>query len=312
VARLPRRTRLTQTHRRPDPDRRRKAIGVTTTFVLVHGAFCNSAVWAPTARELTLRGHRAVAVDLPGHGLAATIPDGYLGAQDLDVLASSPSGMAGISTADDVAAVSAVVQRAREHGPVVLVGASRGGLALTAVGNVLSASIDRLVYVSAWCPVAATVSEYSAGPENATSLLGRAGVLAVGDPAAIGAVRLNWRTADPAHLDLLQEALLADGTRQELLAYLHTQEPDEALVVDEVATRADPATWGTIPRTYVRLTEDRALPLALQDRFVAEADALLPDRPFAVHSLASSHLRFQLHPAELVDVLDRLAPDRAP
>jgi pimeloyl-ACP methyl ester carboxylesterase len=279
----------------------------STTFVLVHGAFCNAAVWGPTVRELVLRGHRAAAVDLPGHGFGATIPAGYLGAQDLDELARAPSGMRGIGTAQDVAAVVAIVRRAREHGPVVLVGASRGGLTLTAVGNAAPELVDRLVYVSAWCPVTATVGEYSAGPENATSLLGGAGVIAVGDPAEIGAIRLNWRTADPGHLDVLQAALLADGTRQELLAYLHLQEPDEALAVDEVATRADPATWGRIPRTYVRLTGDRALPLPLQDRFIAEADALLPERPFDVHSLASSHLRFQIHPAGFADVLDGLA-----
>ncbi|MGY1690697.1 alpha/beta fold hydrolase [Geodermatophilus sp. SYSU D01105] len=116
-----------------------------TTFVLVHGAFCNAAVWGPTARELALRGHRAVAVDLPGHGFGATIPAGYLGAQDLDVLARAPSGMSGISTAQDVAAVVEVVRRVREHGPVVLVGASRGGLTVTAVRNAVPELVDRLV-----------------------------------------------------------------------------------------------------------------------------------------------------------------------
>jgi pimeloyl-ACP methyl ester carboxylesterase len=283
-------------------------VSAVTTFVLVHGAFCNSAAWVPTARELTLRGHRAVAVDLPGHGLSATIPTGYLGPQDLADLAKAPSGMAGISTADDVAAVSEVVRRAAGHGPVVLVGASRGGLTVTAVANAVPDLLARVVYVSAWCCVDATPGEYSAGPENAESLLNAAGVIAVANPADIGAVRLNWRTADPAHLDILQAALLADGTREELLAYLNLQEPDEALVVDEQAVRADAATWGRVPHTYVRLTEDRAMPLPLQDRFITEADALTPDNPFDVHSLASSHLRFQIHPAELVDILDGLAP----
>ncbi|HKR50836.1 MAG TPA: alpha/beta fold hydrolase [Pseudonocardiaceae bacterium] len=108
---------------------------MTSTYVLVHGAFCNSAVWAPAARELALLGHRTVAVDLPGHGLGATIPVGYLGGQDLDALATVPSGMAGISTADDVAVVSDVVLRAAGLGPVILVGTSRGGLTLTAVGT---------------------------------------------------------------------------------------------------------------------------------------------------------------------------------
>jgi pimeloyl-ACP methyl ester carboxylesterase len=280
---------------------------VTTTFVLVPGAFCNSAVWAPTVRELALHGHRALAVDLPGHGFSATIPTGYLGVQDAAALATQPSGMAGISTADDVAAVTDVLRRARAHGPVVLVGASRGGLTLTAVGNVAPELVDRIVYVSAWCCVAATASEYAAGPENADSLLPDTGLVPLADPAAIGALRLNWRTSDPAVLDRLQEALLADGTRAELLAYLHTQDPDETLGVDEAATRGDASTWGRIPRTYVRITADRAIPPALQDRFIAEADAMTPENPFDVRSIDSSHLRFQIHPGELVAILDDLA-----
>jgi pimeloyl-ACP methyl ester carboxylesterase len=281
--------------------------GVITTFVLVHGSWGNSAAWAPTVKELTLRGHRAFAVDLPGHGLAATIPAGYLGAQDPAALASQRSGMAGIGTADDVAAVTDVLRRARAHGPVVLVGHSRGGVTLTAVGNAAPELVDRLVYVSAWCCVDATVSEYSAGPEYAQSLLGDTGLLPLADPAQIGGIRLNWRTGDPAVLDRLQAALLADGTRAELLAYLYHQDPDEALAVDEAATRAQAATWGRIPRTYIRLTGDRSLPVALQDRFIAEADALTPDNRFDVRSIDSGHLRFQLHPRELVEILDGYA-----
>jgi pimeloyl-ACP methyl ester carboxylesterase len=67
--------------------------------------------------------------------------------------------MAGISTADDVAAAPDVVRRASELGPVILVGTSRGGLTLTAMDNVVSELIDRIVYISAWCCVDATVSE---------------------------------------------------------------------------------------------------------------------------------------------------------
>lgn len=271
-----------------------------STFVLVHGSFCNSASWGPTIRELALRGHRALAVDLPGHGFGATVPTAR-------ALATQPSGMAGIGTADDVAVVVDVVRRAREHGPVVLVGTSRGGLTLTAVGNTAPELVDRLVYVSAWCCVDATVSEYSAGPENAQSLLPHTGLAPLADPAAVGGLRLGWATDDEEVLDRLQTAILADGTREELLAFLHHMDLDETLSVDETATRADAATWGHIPRTYVRLTEDRAMPLALQDRFIAEADALTPDNPTDVRSLESGHVRFQIHPGGLVEILDGLA-----
>lgn len=39
--------------------------------MLVHGAGGNSYGWAPVLAELALRGHLAVAVDLPGHGPGA-------------------------------------------------------------------------------------------------------------------------------------------------------------------------------------------------------------------------------------------------
>lgn len=277
------------------------------TYVLVHGAFCSAAAWGPVARELTLRGHRAVAVDLPGHGLSAQIPQGYLSPQNAERLATERSGMASIGTAEDVAAVVEVVRRAREHGPVVLAGVSRGGLTVTAVANTVPDLLDWIVYISAWCCVTATTAEYMDSPENATSLYGAAAAtMKVADTSAVGAVRLNWRTDDPAVLDALQEALLADGTRAELLAYLHSQDPDESVHVDEDAVRVNPATWGRIPHSYVRLAADRALPLALQDRFIVEADTVVSNNRFDVHTLPHSHLGVQLHPRELVQILEAL------
>jgi pimeloyl-ACP methyl ester carboxylesterase len=182
-----------------------------TTYVLVHGSHTNAAAWGPVARELTLRGHRALAVDLPGHGLDARPP--------LGDLAAEPSDMTGRSTADEIAVVVDAVRRAHEHGPVVLVGHSRGGLAVTGAANAVPDLLDHVVYVSAWCCVAATPAEYAAAPENADNLLGPvAAAVLVADPGAIGAIRLDWRTSDPEALATLQRTLLADGTREELVA----------------------------------------------------------------------------------------------
>jgi pimeloyl-ACP methyl ester carboxylesterase len=272
------------------------------TVVLVHGMGCNAASWTPLLRELALRGRRALAVDLPGHGFSARMPRGYLGGQDAGLLATEPSAMAGIGTADDLAAVSDVLRRAKEHGPTVLVGISRGGLTLNAVGEAAPELVDRLVYVSAHCPVHASIADYDSGPEMADSLLGGLFALATANPAELGAVRMNWRTADPALLDHAQEALLADGTREELLAYLHLQDPDESIRIDEALLRPTAERWGGIPRTYVRLTEDRAIPLALQDRYIREADALT-ETPFDVRDIATTHLGAQVHPNPLADVL---------
>lgn len=47
------------------------------TFVFVHGAHNNSFLWTPLIRELAFRGHRSLALDLPGHGLDAALPLSY-------------------------------------------------------------------------------------------------------------------------------------------------------------------------------------------------------------------------------------------
>lgn len=263
------------------------------TFVLVHGAFCSSAVWAPLVRELALRGHRALAVDLPGHGPTARIPEGG-------------SALAGVGTADDVATVRAVVERAAAHGPVVLVGTSRGGLTVTAVANAVPDLLARVVYVSAWCCTAPRTAYEGVGESLLDPLVG--GLLAA-DPAALGAIRVAWPTAGPT-FDALHAALLADGTPDELRGYLAAMDTDEALIIDEDAVRLDPAVFARLPHTYVRLTADRSLPLALQDRLIADADTATPGNPFAVHDLDSSHVGFQLRPEDLADVLEPTVPRR--
>ncbi|OXM53566.1 alpha/beta fold hydrolase [Amycolatopsis alba] len=278
---------------------------MTPTYVFVHGSNCNSFTWNPLQRELALLGHRTLAVDLPGHGFSAGFHAAYQAPQDLAALATAPSSQAGVTSAEVVEHVVDVVRKAAEHGPVILVGHSRGGIPLTGAGNAVPDLIARIVYISAWCCVDATVGEYMQGPENASSALNDVGGVVVANPAELGALRMNWRTADPALLAALKTAMLEDGTEQEFFAYLNTLEPDESL--DAGTERADAATWGRIPRTYIRLTGDLSMPLALQDRFIKEADALTPDNPTDVRSLDSSHVRFLMHPREAAAILAGLA-----
>lgn len=260
---------------------------VTTTYVLVHGAFANAAHWGPVSRALALRGHRALALDLPGHGWDAR-----------------DDGMVGVSTGDDVAAVLDALRGVRAHGPVVLVGHSRGGLAVTAAVNAAPELVDHVVYVSAWCCVSGGPSAYAGVAPSALDAV--AATLLAADPGEVGELRVDFGTDDPGTLDRLQDALLADGTRTELLAVLAAMDTRETLVIDEGAVCVDPARWGPVAHTYVRLGADRALPPALQDRFVAEADAAVPDNPFTVVDVPTSHLGIQVRPEALVAVLHDL------
>lgn len=277
------------------------------TFVLVHGAFANSFSFAPLQAELALLGHRSAAVDLPGHGFEATFPAAYQAPQDLDALAAEPGSIRGVTLAANAARVIEVLERARRNGPTVLVAHSRGGITATAVANARPELIDRIVYVSAWCPVDLDVSDYYAEPEMADVDAGAFAATLVGNPAELGLLRTNFRTADPAALAAFKQAFAADLTDDEFRTFLNTFQPDENLDVGTSTDRAQGATWGRVPRTYVRLADDASIPLPMQDRMIREADALTPGNPFDVRTLAGSHLRWLVHPEPAAELLADLA-----
>ncbi|AIR96402.1 alpha/beta fold hydrolase [Streptomyces glaucescens] len=277
------------------------------TFVLVHGAFANSFSFAPLQAELGLLGHRSVAVDLPGHGFGATYLRSYQAPQDLGDLSTAPGSIKGVTLADNAAHLIGILERAKENGPVILVSHSRGGVTATAAANARPDLIDRLVYVSAWCPVDLTVGDYYAEPEMATVDITSVARAMAGNPAELGLLRVNFRTADPDALAGWKAAFLADGTDEEFLTFLNTFQPDENLDAGTSADRAQAATWGTIPRTFVRLAGDASLPLALQDRLIREGDALTPDNPYDVRTLEGSHLKWLTDPAPAARLLAELA-----
>ncbi|MFF7232623.1 alpha/beta fold hydrolase [Streptomyces sioyaensis] len=277
------------------------------TFVLVHGAFANSFSFAPLQAELGLLGHRSVAVDLPGHGFAATYPRAYQAPQDLEGLATAPGAIKDVTLADNAAHLIGILQRAKRNGPVILVSHSRGGMTATVAANQRPDLIDRIVYVSAWCPVNLDVSAYYAEPEMATvDATGLASAM-VGNPAELGLLRSNFRTADPGVLAAFKAAFLADGTDEEFMVLLNTFQPDENLDVGTPDDRAQADTWGRIPKSYIRLTEDTSVPLAMQDRMIREGDALTPENPYDVRTLTSSHLKWLVDPAPAARVLGELA-----
>ncbi|MFI1226989.1 MULTISPECIES: alpha/beta fold hydrolase [unclassified Streptomyces] len=289
----------------PRPRRAREA---NPTFVLVHGVCTNSFMWAPIQRELALLGHRSFAVDLPGHGFDAQYSAAYQAPQDLDAWAAEPSELAGVTLQDNVDMVVDVVRRVAEHGPVVLVGASLGGTTITGVGNTIPDLVDRLVYISGWsCVERSNPIAYMQEPEFADNLMAPLAALNVGNPAELGVGRANYRTADPVMLAGLKAAMMADSSDEQFLAFLNILQPDESLAVMMSDARGHADTWGTVARSYIRLTEDRSLPLAMQDRLITEANALTPGNPYDVHTLATSHVGFLLKPAEVAGILDQLA-----
>lgn len=261
------------------------------TLVFVHGTNSNAYGWSGLINELNLLGHRSVAVNLPGHGDDQFIPASYQAPQDLAALATEPSPLAQYSIEDYVERVVEVVRRARRLGPVILVGSSQGGVTVSRVGNAIPDLLERVVYVAAYCCVELpNMVAYFETPENAESLVPLLDAAKVGDPASLGVSRLNWRSADPAVFDAVKQCLAGDFSDEKVRWLLNLLEPDETATIPMAEARGRADTWGRIPRTYVRLTLDRLIPPALQDRFISEADRMTPGNPTDVRSVPAPHV----------------------
>ncbi|MFG1700360.1 alpha/beta hydrolase [Nonomuraea sp. NPDC049309] len=275
-----------------------------TTYVFVTGS--NGGATADS--ELALRGHRTVAVDLPGHAHEGQFHRAYQAPQDLKALATLKSPMAKVRLDDYVEAAVKVVRRVAGYGPVILVGGSLGGATITKVADEVPDLIDTLVYDAAYCCTRLrSPNDYATTPEGRTSLAASLVDGIVADPSAIGAVRINWRSANPKFLDAAKKAFMDEGSEGEFLALLNGLLPDESMLVQGADARGRRDRWGRVRRVYIRHTKDRMIPVALQDRMIREADAATPGNRFRVFSVATSHAPTRQAYREISEILHRLA-----
>ena len=273
-----------------------------TVFVLVHGAWHGSWQWAATQRALAGLGAASVAVDLPGHGFGAPLPSGSLlpGRPGLLTERSRRAGM----TMDDCAdAVLDTLRRVRRYGRVVLVAHSAGGGPASLAAERAPELVDHVVYLSAFVPASRPrFFDYLNAPENATA---RGRGLGLGDPGALGAVRIDPLSPDPAYVEELRQTYYHDTPADRFDRWRSVLSPDLPLAVPATPVVLTAQRWGRLPRTYVRCAQDRALPAAVQDLMIAEADRALPAEPFTVRTLPGGHSPFAARPQELAEALAR-------
>ncbi|WP_116110611.1 alpha/beta hydrolase [Amycolatopsis ruanii] len=275
-----------------------------TVVLLVHGAWHSALHWAPAQRALAGHGLASVAVDLPGAGLGAPVPPGYF-LPGQPGLATEKSALHEITMqhATDVVLEAMVSARTRYRN-VVLVAHSAGGSPVSAAAEPAPELVDRLVYLSAFVPAGRPrFADYIGAEENA----GAVQVPPVADPAELGAFRINPLSPDPAVTEVIRRAFLNDLPADQPDTWRHFLHPDHPYRSFTTPVEVTPGRWGRLPRSYVRLTGDLALPPVTQDLMIAEADRVTPDNPFHVRSLPGGHSPFVTRPAELAALLATIA-----
>ena len=181
----------------------------------------------------------------------------------------------------------------------ILVGHSAGGLTISAVAERVPELLLAVVYLSGFMlPSGMQVFEMLQH-ETMSSSLGPG--LFVGNPAATGATRINVGSANDAYRSRLRATFYGDMSESEFAlatSQLHCDEPVGAVAPSGIT----PGRFGTVPRHYIRCTQDRAVPLAGQDHMIATVDGTIGGKT-TIHSLDSSHSPFLSQPAALSKIL---------
>lgn len=268
------------------------------TFVLVHGGWSSGFNYHQVLERLASAGHRAVAVDLPGHGQQARFPGSYL-TQDLDAFPTEPSPSADLTLAGAVGHVANVVRRITERtgGKVILLGHSSGGIVIGKVANEVPHLVARLVYTAAYL-IAQRDSAFDYFDPTPYYPNAR----------ELGVLRTNWR--DPAVRAMLKPGLFPLSSEETFVAFANTWQPDFPLEFLTASSRVDARVLARIPRTYVRFADDGTITPQAQSAWIAEADALAPRNRTDVHTVRGGHLDPFAAPGPLVAILRRLPEAR--
>jgi pimeloyl-ACP methyl ester carboxylesterase len=239
-------------------------------FVLIHGSWHGAWCWYRVAALLEHAGYQVTAVDLPSHGIDRTPPERVTLQDYTDRVVES------LDTSDQ---------------PVILVGHSMGGIAISEAAEARPGKVQALVYLAAYLlPDGASAAQFST--LDTDSLLNRhlrfvdhdgdgtVDVLDV-DPAA---VRDAFYARSPAADVALSRLLLVVDPLRPVITPLHLG-----------------ASYDRVRRFYIRTTQDQAVSPALQARMYTQTPV---ERVFTVRS---DHSPFFSQPVKLAKILRTIA-----
>lgn len=235
-------------------------------YLLLHGSWHGAWCWYKVAPRLRAFGD-VVVPNLPGRG--------------------TDKAVAHFVTAGRMA--RAVARLLDPTTPTTIVAHSRYGLVATALAEAFPSAIRRVVYLAAYMlPSRHRVADYFA--KDADSFI----------RAHVAVDRLG--ACDALAREAYVEGLYADCSADDvaLAESLLCPEPSFPALA---RVKTTDARYGSVPKAYIRLSQDRAVSPSLQDRMI-EAN-----RPARIESLAASHSAYFSMPDALVRTIRAIDAD---
>ena len=200
-----------------------------STYVLVHGAWHGGWCWDKVVPLLEAKDHKAISLDLPGHGTDKT-PISEITLQ---------------SYADRVCKVLDA-----QPEPVILVGHSMGGSVITQTAEYHPERIKTLVYLCAFL-LRNGESIRALAQRDQGSFSGRNRV--IDENGGFSTVKE----------EALREAFYADCSDEDVARATSLRVP-EALAPSQTPVRTTEENFGRVPRIYIQCLRDRSISPALQ------------------------------------------------
>ena len=203
-----------------------------TTFLFVHGVMHGAWCWYKVIPLLEQQGHKAIAIDSPGHGADRT-------------------PIADISFDAYVKKICDVIDEQNE--PVVLVGHSFGGMLITQAAELRPDKVQHLVYLAAMAPRNGEAA--AMGFEDTGSLM----------PANIQPLDDGLRaTVDSS---MFKELFYADCANEDIALAKLSVVPELLEPISQAVQISD-ENFGRIPKTYIHCRHDNAVSYPFQQLMV--------------------------------------------
>lgn len=233
-------------------------------FLFLHGSWHGAWCWHKVLPRIRAAGHAAIAIDLPGRGRA-------------------PAVSCTVSLARMVRAAEAGLAPRTQTTVVVH---SRNGIVASSLAERVPDRIKRSIYLASFMlPSGKRVLDYL--PDR-PSLLNK--------HVDINRLAL-WDWLQP---EIYRDALYADCSETDiaLARALLVREPLRPALT---RLKLTDARYGRVPRAYIRLTQDQAVSVSLQDRLLNETSV---ER---VESIEASHSAYFSRPDALTSAILKLA-----
>ncbi|WP_277184250.1 alpha/beta fold hydrolase [Caballeronia sp. BR00000012568055] len=243
------------------------------TIVLIHGSWHWGGCFQKVATLLAAQGHAVLCPDLKSHGFD---PARYDQVADMT---------------DYTAAVAALLDNAAE--PVVLLGHSMGGVALTHLGEQYPDKISRLIYLTAFMtPPDKSANDYLISDDyrNDYSV---ASLFEIVGPSADGkGVVLNVDA-----ISTVRSSFYGDCSDRDVAVAAANVVPTNTAAPYHARTATTPDRFGSIPRVFIECTQDCALPIGQQRRMQADVPGA------KVVTMDTSHSPFFSQPERLAEII---------